>query len=312
MSGSVKLMRLENKMNIQRQQGGNQRDWEEVRQHSDLPIITIITSTYNVVQDLHWTIDSIKKQTYPNIQWIIADGASTDGTVAMLGANNELIDYWFSEPDTGIYDAWNKALEHVKGDWVQFIGAGDELYETNTLEKVALHLKNAYPSYELVYGQVVHVSEKGRKELYVSGEPWENYQGKWEGIRPKLPPHPALFHNSSLFKEKKFNTEFSIVADSHFLMQNLHNSFLYIPLIVDRMVLGGISSSPKGKLESYKELLISLKVLKIDPPLRIKYKSILWYFFSKIILKTTNQVRYGQLMDLIKVMRGKPKVFTVD
>lgn len=95
-------------------------------------------------------------------------------------------------------------------------------------------------------------------------------------------------------------------------MQNLHNSFLYIPLIVDRMVLGGISSSPKGKLESYKELLISLKVLKIDPPLRIKYKSILWYFFSKIILKTTNQVRYGQLMDLIKVMRGKPKVFTVD
>src|SRR5699024_5468308 len=108
-----------------------------VRQHSDLPIITIITSTYNVVQDLQWTIDSIREQTYPNIQWIIADGASTDGTVKMFEANSELIDYWFSEPDTGIYDAWNKALEHVKGDWLQFIGAGDELYGTSTLEKVA-------------------------------------------------------------------------------------------------------------------------------------------------------------------------------
>ena len=312
MSGSVNLMRLESKMTIQRQQGGSRRDWDEVRKNSDLPIITIITSTYNVVQDLQWTIDSIREQTYPNIQWIIADGASTDGTVAMLEANSELIDYWFSEPDTGIYDAWNKALEHVKGDWVQFIGAGDELYETSTLEKVASHLKDAYPKYELVYGQVMHISEKGRKELYVSGEPWENYQGKWEGIRPKLPPHPAIFHKKSLFKGNFFYTEFLIVADSHFLMQNLHKDFLYMPLIVDKMMFGGVSSSPKGKLKSHRELLISLRLLKINPPLSVKCRSIVWYFVTKTILKVTNQVMYEHFMDFIKAIRGKPKVFTID
>ena len=306
------MMRLENKMAMQRQQGGNQRDWDDVRKYSDLPIITIITSTYNVAQVLHWTIDSIRSQNYLNIQWIIADGASTDGTVEILKEHEDLIDYWLSEPDTGIYDAWNKALEHVKGDWVQFIGAGDELYENNTLEKVAYYLKNAYPAYELVYGQVMHISEKGRKELYVSGEPWECYKEKWEGIRPKLPPHPAIFHSKDLFKENFFNTEFSIVADSHFLMQNLYNNFLYIPLIVDKMVFGGISSSPKGKLKSYKELLISLTILKINPPLKVRCKCIAWYFISTIILEATNQVMYERFMDFIKVIKGKPKIFTID
>ena len=305
-------MILESKMSNRREEGGRKQDWDEIRRHTDKPIITIITSTYNVMQDLHWTVDSIKEQIYPNIQWIVADGASNDGTIDLLKEHSDIIDYWFSEPDTGIYDAWNKALEHVKGDWVQFIGAGDELFETNTLEKVAVYLKDAYPKYELVYGQVMHISEKGRKELYVSGEPWENYQEKWEGIRPRLPAHPAIFHKSSLFEEKLFNTDFSIVADSHFLMQHLHKKFLYVPLIIDMMVFGGISSSPNGKLESYKELLISLRFLGINPTLMIKYRSIAWYFFSKTILKTTNQAIYGQVMDFIKVIRGKPKVFTVE
>ena len=305
-------MRFENKMTIQRQQGGSQRDWSEVRKYSNLPIITIITSTYNVVRDLQWTMDSIREQTYPNIQWIIADGASTDGTVAILEANSELIDYWFSEPDTGIYDAWNKALEYVKGDWVQFIGAGDELYETNTLEKVASHLKDAYPNYELVYGQVVHISEKGRKELYVSGEPWDHYQGKWEGNRPKLPPHPAIFHKNNLFKENSFNTEFSIVADSHFLMQNLHGSFLYIPLIVDKMVFGGVSSSPSGSIKCYEELSKSIKKLQKEVPIKVKISSLTRYLFTKISLKIINEKQYGYLIDATKKIRGKPKVFTAE
>lgn len=284
MSGSVKLMRLENKMNIQRQQGGRQRDWDEVRQHSDLPIITIITSTYNVVQDLHWTIDSIKSQTYPNIQWIIADGASTDATVAMFDANSELIDYWFSEPDTGIYDAWNKALEHVKGDWIQFIGAGDELYETNILEKVALHLKSAYPSYELVYGQVVHVSEKGRKELYVSGEPWDRYRGKWEGIRPRLPVQTAIFHHVDIFKEIHFDNNYKIIADCILLLEKNYKNFLFVPFKVVKMPKGGISGSVDSGILIYNETKNYLKYTSLQPP--IKHQIDVWIKVSarKILL----------------------------
>ncbi len=303
-------MKLENKMTSERQQGGRQRNWDAVRQHSDLPIITIITSTYNVVQDLHWTIDSIRSQTYPHVQWIVADGASTDGTVAMLRANSGIIDYWFSEPDTGIYDAWNKALEHVEGDWVQFIGAGDALYETNTLEKVVPYLKDAYPNYELVYGQVMHISEKGRKELYVSGEPWENYQGKWEGNRPRLPPHPAIFHHNTMFNNQQFDTQFKIVSDSHFLLQNLNKKFLYIPLIVDQMVFGGVSSSPSGSVKCYEELLRSIQIIQKKVPLKVKTYSFVRYLFTKTSLKLIDENQYGYLIDITKKIRGKPKVFT--
>ena len=315
MSGSVKLMRFENKMTSQRQHGGSQRDWDEVRKHRDLPIITIITSTYNVVQDLQWTIDSIKNQSYPNIQWIIADGASTDGTVAMLEANSERIDYWFSEPDMGIYDAWNKALEHVKGDWVQFIGAGDELYETNTLEKVASHLKDAYPNYELVYGQVMHISEKGRKELYVSGEPWENYQGKWDGNRPRLPVQTGIYHHFSKFNSNStpFDTSYQIVADCHFLLEhkNYDKNIAFIPFAVTKMPMGGVSGSIKGGFKIYLETKRSVKELGIKVPISVRLTSLLKYSFGKVFVTILSIEKYEKFFDFVKIVRGKPKVFTV-
>lgn len=316
MSGSVKLMRFENKMTSQRQRGGSQKDWDAVRQHSDLPIITIITSTYNVVQDLQWTIDSIREQTYPNIQWIIADGASTDGTVKMFEANSELIDYWFSEPDTGIYDAWNKALEHVKGDWLQFIGAGDELYGASTLEKVAPYLKSAYLNYELVYGQVMHISEKGRKELYVSGEPWENYQGKWEGNRPKLPVQTGIYHHSSLFDKrlKSFDTSYQIVADCHFLLEknNCDKDMAFIPSIVTKMPMGGISGSIEGNLKTYLENQRSIKELEIIVPFKHILTTSLKYHFTKSFVNLLSVKKYEIFIDVVKVIRRKPKVFTVE
>lgn len=298
-------------MTSQRQQGGSQRNWDEVRKQSDLPIITIITSTFSVVQDLHRTIGSIKKQTYPNIQWIIADGASTDGTVSLLEANSELIDYWFSEPDTGIYDAWNKALEHVKGDWVQFIGAGDELYETDTLEKVADYLKDAYPTYELVYGKVMHVSEKSRTELYVSGEPWEGYKGKWEGIQPKLPMHPAIFHHSTLFINKLFNTQYKIVADTHFLIKALESkNMLYMPFIIDVMPIGGTSSSLYSSFEVRKELKVCIAQLNITPPILNIVKEKTKSNIKKVVLLLPEK-KAKSFIDFCRVLIGKPKVWTV-
>lgn len=294
MTGFVKLMRLEDKMTIQRQQGGSQRDWDEVRQHSDLPIITIITSTYNVVQDLHWTIDSIREQTYPNLQWIIADGASTDGTVEMLEANSGLIDYWFSEPDMGIYDAWNKALEHVKGDWVQFIGAGDELYETNTLEKVASHLKDAYPNYELVYGQVVHLLEKNREVLYVSGEPWKNYQKKWEGLRPKLPVQTGIFHHIDLFKDERFNTNYKIIADCVFLLKTNIENYFFIPLKITKMPAGGISGNISSSTVIYDETKKYLKEADFSPSTLQKINT-----QSRVLLKVFLIKSFGENMTKI-------------
>src|SRR5437879_12060096 len=73
------------------------------------------------------TIASIRQQPYDNIEYIVIDGASTDGTVDVLRANEDVIDYWLSEPDTGIYNAWNKALSKAQGEGILFLGGGDGL-----------------------------------------------------------------------------------------------------------------------------------------------------------------------------------------
>jgi len=310
MNGSVNLMKLENNMGVERLEGGQQRNWEEVRINIAQPIITIITSTYNVAQDIHRTIDSIRNQSYQNLQWIVVDGKSTDGTIEILKEHDDIIDYWFSEPDTGIYDAWNKALEYIEGDWVQFIGAGDELYEKHTLEKVAHYLKDAYPEYELVYGQVMHISEKGRKLLFITGEHWEHYVGEWEGNRPSLPPHPAIFHHKTLFIEQQFDTQFKIVADSHFLLQHLGKSFLYVPSVINIMPLGGISATISGINASYEELNDSLKKLGINLPLLKKVQCYIRYQISKQGVKVLSEKRYIKLLNFVKGLRGKPKIFT--
>ena len=303
-------------MAIQRLSGGKQTDWQSIRAQTDQPIITIITSTYNVAKDLHWTIDSIKAQSYPHIQWIVADGASDDGTVEILQKHNELIDYWFSEPDTGIYDAWNKALEHVKGDWVQFIGAGDELYEPDTLTKVAKYLKDAHPMYDLVYGQVMHISEKGRKELFISGEPWEKYVGQWEGNRPKLPVQTGIYHHVTHFTESNrlFDTRYRIVADCHLLLQLLKNSraMKFLPFIITIMPMGGISSLMASSLQMYAETSHSMKSLGLKIPIRNKASSYTKYILKKIAYKILSEETYRKLHDQVRNIQGKTKVYTVE
>lgn len=303
-------------MTSQRLSGGKQRDWEQVRQNTDQPIITIITSTYNVAQDLHWTIDSITGQSYPYIQWIVADGASKDGTVDILKQHSDVIDYWFSEPDTGIYDAWNKALEHVQGDWVQFIGAGDELFESQTLERAAVHLKEAYPTYDLVYGKVMHISEKGRAELYISGEPWSCYTGKWEGNRPKLPVQTGIYHHISHFlnHQKVFETDYTIVADCHFLLKEIkrNKEMKFIPFIITIMPIGGVSGSINGGLKIYLETQHSMRSLGIKLPLNRRLLNSLKYNFVRGFVYSLSEKRYEKFIDTIKVIRGKPKIFTIE
>lgn len=272
MIGSFRQMILESKMS-NRREGGRRQDWDEIRRQTDKPIITIITSTYNVIQDLHWTVDSIKEQTYPNIQWIVADGASDDGTIDLLREHSDIIDYWFSEPDTGIYDAWNKALEHIKGDWVQFIGAGDELFETSTLEKVAPYLKEAYPKYDLAYGQIMHINEKERKELCISGEPWEKYRGKWSTyVRPEIPDHPSIYHHHRLFEIYNFNSNFQISADSLFILEVLQNNnkMLFMDIIVDKFVAGGVSDRYESYPIIYTEMQYVRELLGLKAPYNVR------------------------------------------
>ncbi len=210
------------------------------------PYISIVTATYNSVQLLQRCLDSVSSQTFKAVEHIVIDGASTDGTVEIIKLNKEKIAYSVSEPDTGVYNAWNKAVPHTRGEWVLFLGSDDRLVNETVLERIALHLEDAYPSHRLVYG-ILLVSRRGTEEtLFPVGEPWANLKGRYSRANILLPPHPATFQHRSIFNGAgTFDETFKIAGDSKFVTQEvLKREPLFVPVEVTRFSIGGLSWTP--------------------------------------------------------------------
>ena len=297
-----------------RLEGGAHRWQNGVETEAGKPLITIITSTFNAARDLPWTIKSIRDQTYPYVQWIVADGASKDDTVDLLRENNDLIDVWFSAPDTGIYDAWNKALEYARGEWVQFIGAGDELSDIQTLTQIAPHLAKAHPEHDIVYGRVAYISEESRTFIEEVGVPWDEMKGKWEGYQPKLPPHPGIFHHASTLRNgAAFDCSYRIAADSRFLTQQMRNKdFLYIPILIDIMPLGGASGKPAAFLTHIQETKRIANELDLKLPIgKLLCDKIKWNL-KILVVRSMSEHTSKRMLDLFRRLLGKKKRWTVD
>ena len=109
------------------------------KKHTNKVSFSIIVAVFNRVKTLQSCIDSIFAQDYSDKQIIIIDGGSNDGTVELLKVNDKKIDYWESEPDRGIYHAFNKGIKHAKGDWIYFLGSDDYFWSHHTLSIVAHH-----------------------------------------------------------------------------------------------------------------------------------------------------------------------------
>ncbi|MEG1543971.1 MAG: glycosyltransferase family 2 protein [Tannerellaceae bacterium] len=125
------------------------------------PQFSIITITYNASQWLERTMLSVLSQSYPNIEYIIIDGASTDGTVDIIKQYASGVSFWVSEPDKGLYDAMNKGLKRATGDYVWFINAGDTLYTSDTVQRLsaAIQKKSGLP--DVIYGETAIVDADG-------------------------------------------------------------------------------------------------------------------------------------------------------
>lgn len=214
--------------------------------------ITIITSTLNCAESLAATAASIREQTHREVQWIVADGASSDGTLEVIRKNADIIDHWFSASDKGIYDAWNKSCRFIDGDWILFLGAGDVLASPQILTQVALVLCDLPANVGIAYGNVCQL-EAG-KLLYRYGH--VDLQG-WDIHRPALPAHQGVFQRAELLKgSDPFDTSYRIAADSKFLLRTLRDrEAVYMDLDVCQMEPGGISASPRHALTMMREAL---------------------------------------------------------
>ncbi|MFU1857913.1 glycosyltransferase family 2 protein [Sphingobacterium sp. NGMCC 1.201703] len=119
------------------------------------PKFSIITVVYNNVRDIEHTIKSVVNQTYDNIEYIVIDGESSDGTLAVIQKYQDKIAVLLSEKDKGIYDAMNKGLALATGDYVLFLNSGDEIYDLNSIENLARLSDDA----DILYGETILVDD---------------------------------------------------------------------------------------------------------------------------------------------------------
>ena len=209
------------------------------------PRITVIIAVRNGAKTLQRALDSILEQTYDDVELVVMDGASTDGTQAILERNTARIAFWRSEPDGGIYQAWNKALAHATGDWICFLGADDRYHAPTTMARVAPVLADDAGRHRVAYGLLEVVDGDGSM-ITTKGFPWDDRRRR-RFRRGKMIRAPATFHHRTLFEDNgQFDERFKIVGDYELLLRELldHDPLFLEEVIVD-MGIGGISNNPR-------------------------------------------------------------------
>jgi glycosyltransferase involved in cell wall biosynthesis len=198
-----------------------------------LPLITIITVVYNGVADIEKTISSVLGQSYGNIEYIIIDGGSTDGTLDVIRKYDTRIAYWVSEPDRGIYDAMNKGVVLASGDWINFMNAGDTFYGTDVVEHVAAA---ADDTADLIYGDCEMIYDPASSFIWKAGRP----ESLWSGMVFR---HQSLFTKSGICKKYQFDLEYKVGADFAFIYRCYRDQLKFRKLdrIVSTARLGGMS-----------------------------------------------------------------------
>lgn len=230
-----------------------------------MPRISVVVAVKNGARTLQRCIDSVSNQTHPLKELLIVDGKSSDETLDILSRNDDAITWWTSEADTGIYQAWNKALAHINGDWICFLGADDYLWDSRVLEQIAPNLAGAYPAVRVVYGQVALVNEAG-EVLDNCGTPWAEMRHAFMAGEA-LNIHQATFHHRSLFEMwGRFDETFRIAGDYELLLRELRaNEALYVPHLVAAMQHGGVSSNPSNKMNTTSEIMRAMRMNGLRP-----------------------------------------------
>lgn len=219
------------------------------------PFLTIIVATYNGAKTLPQLLESLSAQACRDFEIIIQDGASSDETVAVAESfrNNLPALSIASEPDSGIYDAWNKALLRVRGEWLLFLGADDELADKETLALCANSLSSFSGAAVYAGGSVETIGLDGMPVSVLPYLPGSVDKSCWRAMPF---PHQGLWHRRSLFEGNQFDSSLRIVADFDFVCRTwtLENGNAVLPFIITRMHRGGISDQPSSVLRMRWEL----------------------------------------------------------
>ena len=211
--------------------------------------VTVVTAVLNDAGHIEQTILSVISQTDIEIEYIIVDGGSKDGTLELIGKYKDKISLLISEPDRGVYDAMNKGIKYSTGDFVYFLNSGDVLLNPSILSKIKLEEikeRNA-----IIYGNVVVAY--GNIEALEKPRPFFNSKMKFKGIGIC---HQSMFFPGKLIRNEKYDLSYNIAADYDlaYRLWRKGTEFLYKDITIAKYDWGkGISSNPYKLLDVYRE-----------------------------------------------------------
>jgi len=221
--------------------------------HADVrPRLSIVTVCRNIVDVIGRTAESIVAQSVQDFEWIVVDGASTDGTVdALLRVARGRINVLISEPDRGTYDAMNKGIAVAKGDYLLFIDGGDELHNAHVVGDCLSYLYQA----DLLHGSqhTLNVDGSFRSEYSIKGIKISRRAFVFE----RMPSHQATLIRRELFTELGlYDLQYKILADRVFFSKAAWQgkSFRYMPIVVNNFYIGGISNNSENSRLAAEEL----------------------------------------------------------
>ncbi len=209
------------------------------------PVFSIITVVFNGEHLLEGTIQSVTAQTYPHIEYIVVDGGSKDGTVAIIKRYEAAISAWKSERDAGIYDGMNKALHMATGDFVLFLNCGDHLFAPDTLAKVASKIQ---ADTDIIYGNTM-MEDDDRRELGLMSEVTSRGYPKnltWRSMRFGMNIcHQSFFVRRNIAGD--YIMDFAADIDWCIRALKVARGIVDSGVVVSRYLTGGISMQQKKK-----------------------------------------------------------------
>ena len=220
--------------------------------------ISIITITFNSAKTLQRTLDSVQSQTYREIEHVIVDGASTDGTKNLIEsyAKQHPNVRWVSEKDKGIYNALNKGISLATGDIIVFLHSDDVLFSCHSIEQIASAFSD--PSIDVVYGDLQYCRD-GKIVRRWKSNAFQPHSLKYGW----MPPHPTMYVRKEVYQQVgEYDEWFHISADYDMILRIFSAGYKshYLPEVLVSMEMGGASNkNTKARLSKTQEDYIALK-----------------------------------------------------
>lgn len=258
------------------------------------PKISVLMVSYNRGNVIEQAISSVVNQTYKNIELVVVDGGSKDGTLDVLHKYNSSIAYWCSEKDNGIYHAANKALDHITGDYFIWLSTDDCFVSEDVIECA---VKELDASVDVLSGWIYWVNNNGYE--YFGRNTYAIDKEKYSG---GMIPTEGVFWRTDLVKEYKFDESYKVAADYKLFLQLYYNDnvkFKYIDLPITYFATGGVSSVQSICREENNRIYRELNLLQfVDIHLR-------YSIVKKTRISIRNLLQDTFLFEILQNVRDK-------